>query len=110
MIAPALPSATERDDVAVRVARGDLRLWLVVDGLAIVAAAVTERYDEDGRRYCGIVACGGSGLARWGHLIERLEQQARDDGCAAMRINGRIGWARVFPAYRIKRVILERTL
>jgi hypothetical protein len=108
MLAPALRDDDEFRAVAARVRDGSNLLWLASDGAEILAAVVTELYDEGGRKFCGIVACGGSEMARWGFLIGRLEQYARDEACHAVRINGRIGWARVFPEYRVKRVILEK--
>jgi hypothetical protein len=110
LIAAALPTDAEFCAVERRVLAGDDLLWLACDGGAILAAAVTELYAEYGEKFCGIVACGGAELSRWIFLIERLEQFARDEACRAVRINGRLGWARVLSRYRVKRVILERPL
>ena len=46
----------------------------------------------------------------WLHLLDRHREFARAEGCDAMRIIGRKGWARVLKDYRAKRVILEKEL
>jgi hypothetical protein len=84
-------------------------LWLAWDGEKIHAAAVTELHVTEWRKVCVIAACGGERLA-WSIFIEPLEQFARAEKCAAMRIVGREGWQRVLKDYRRKRVILEKEL
>jgi hypothetical protein len=65
---------------------------------------------ERWRKVCVIVACGGSDMPRWLHLIEKIEDFARAEGCAATRIIGRKGWARVLAQYRTTRIVLEKEL
>ena len=89
---------------------GNALLWIACDGGRIHAAAVTELSAVAGERFCTITACGGSGRAQWLPLIAELEDYARREGCAAMRIFGRTGWARVLPDYRVSRVLLEKPL
>jgi hypothetical protein len=87
---------------------GRALLWLATDGATIHAAAVTELAASEWRKVCVIVACGGHDRARWLHLIGGIEEFARAEGCAAVRILGRKGWARVLPEYRMHRIVLER--
>jgi hypothetical protein len=96
---------------------GDALLWLAWDGTEIAAAAVTELAATEWRKVCVVVACGGStpasagaGMRRWIGLLEKIEEFARAEGCAAVRIIGRAGWARVLRDYRTKRVVLEKHL
>jgi hypothetical protein len=96
--------------VARKVFAGDALLWLAWDGRAIMAAAVTELGAVNGRRICTIVACGGRDRARWQPLIAALEEYARSEDCAATRILGRKGWARVLPDYRNIAIVLEKEL
>jgi hypothetical protein len=95
---------------AVRV--GNALLWIVWDTHArkIIAAAVTELTVAMRRKVCVIIACAGERMPRWLPLIEGIEKYARAEGCAAVRIVGRKGWARVLPDYRVHRVVLERKL
>lgn len=88
---------------------GHFVLWLAWSG-ELEAAAVTEIAETVSGRVCVIVACGGRGRARWIALRRKLEDYARHEGCARMRIYGRKGWTRVLPDYRVTRVILEKEL
>jgi hypothetical protein len=76
----------------------------------IAAAAVTEIADTEWRRVCVVVACGGRDMRAWLPLIDGIEAYARAHRCAAVRIVGRRGWARVLAQYKTKRIILEKEL
>jgi len=88
---------------------GGMLLWLAW-GTGIEGVAVTELVNENARKLCVIVACGGKEISRWLHLIGRIEQFARDENCEAMRIMGREGWAKMLPDYRRPYVVLEKRL
>jgi hypothetical protein len=96
--------------VAQSVLAGRALVWLATDGERIRAAAVTELHATEWRKVCVIVACGGNAMRSWLHLIREIEQFAKDEGCAATRIVGRKGWARMLKDYRTKRIILEKEL
>ena len=85
-------------------------LWLAADTRTIYAAAVTSLDVVNGEKLCTIVACGGRARALWLPLIAVLEDFARAEGCRAIRILGRRGWARALPDYRITRIVLEKQL
>lgn len=100
---------TDFAKVEAEVLSGRRQLWLVLDGKTIVGAAVT-RLVTDGA--CEITALGtdpGAGHNHF-HLIDRIEDFARAEGCDAVRIIGRPGWQRALPGYAPKAVILERAL
>lgn len=92
------------------VLNGRYLLWLAWDGQIIIAAAVTSLGIINNEKVCTIVACGGEGWSRFGHLIEGLEQHAKDEGCKSVRINGRTGWQYLLSGYRTKLVVLEKAL
>lgn len=85
-------------------------LWLASDGTRIEAAATTQLCNENGRRLCVIVACGGENRSRWLPLIAGIEDFARREGCSEMRIYGRKGWTRALSDYRARYVILTKDL
>jgi hypothetical protein len=89
---------------------GRALLWLVVRANEIRAAVVTELHVTEWRKVCVIVACGGRERASWLHLIEKIEEFARAEGCSAVRIVGRKGWARALEQYETKRIVLEKEL
>jgi hypothetical protein len=105
--------------VEASVLRGDALLWLALSreggaGVRIDAAAVTELHRTEWRKVCVVVACGApshvSERRRWIGLLERIEDFARAEGCEAIRIIGRKGWARVLTSYQAKRIVLEKDL
>jgi hypothetical protein len=101
---------SEFADVEAAVLAGTELLWVAADRQAIWAAAVTQLGRANGEKFCTIVACGGRERARWLPLKAELEKFARAEGCAAIRIHGRRGWAREFPDYRLTRILLEKEL
>lgn len=101
---------SEFPNVENAVARGGMLLWLAWDGKVILAAAVTQLTIDMGSKVGTIVACAGNDLSRFGELRARLEQHFRDEDCTVSRINGRKGWLKHYPDYRIKSVTMEKVL
>jgi hypothetical protein len=97
-------------DVERAVLEGEALLWVVADPRTLWAAAVTQLGYVAGEKLCTIVACGGRERGRWLALKSALEAYAKAEGCAAIRIFGRRGWARALPDYRLSRVLLEKSL
>ena len=56
------------------------------------------------------VLCAGRQLLRSRHLIGTIEQFARAEGCARVRMQGRRGWRRVFKDYSEPFITLEKNL
>ena len=89
---------------------GVSQLWIVWDGTKIIAAAITSLGIVNNEKTCTIVACGGDDLSCFGHFINDLEQFAKAEGCAAVRINGRLGWKRALNGYDLQSVVLRKGL
>lgn len=89
---------------------GEKLLWLAVDEQAIWAAAVTGLHVEKAHKFCCIWACGGKERTRWLDMESLIEKYAKDEGCQSMRIYGRRGWAKEFPDYKLKQIMLEKVL
>lgn len=85
-------------------------LWIAWNGESIEAAATTELIKVDAAKICVVVACGGKNRARWLPLLDGIEDFARKEGCAGMRIYGRKGWERALRGYRARHVILQKEL
>ena len=105
MIAAALTrgnSDVKIEQVENDLASGLMLLWLGVDGKNIISAGITQLTTD---KVCTLVAYGGR---REDHLLETIEQYARDEGCNKLRIYGRKGWSRVLPHYRQPYIVLER--
>jgi hypothetical protein len=97
-------------DIARDVLHGDGVLWLACDGQEIEAAAVTLLTRTDRHLVCLITALGGSNMESWLPLLSQIEDWAKAEGAALVRVMGRPGWARVLKNYQISNVVLERAL
>jgi hypothetical protein len=85
-------------------------LWLVVRELAVEGVLVTRLEQTPKDLVCVIVLCAGQHLLRSRHLIGTIEQFARAEGCARLRMQGRRGWRRVFADYSEPFITLEKNL
>lgn len=86
------------------------QLWIAWDRTKIIAAAITSLGIVNNEKTCTIVACGGGDFSRFGHFINDIEKFAKDEGCAAVRINGRPGWKRALTGYDLQSVVLRKEL
>lgn len=98
------------DEIERAVLNGKQLLWLAWNGHSIDAAACTELARVGHKTICTLTACAGYQRDRWLPLFEQIEQYARNEGAATMRIIGRKGWQRVLDGYHVEHVILEKTL
>src|SRR6187551_448615 len=94
---------TTIEEIEKDLASGLMLLWLGVDGIEIISACITQLTDG----VCTLVAYGGR---REDHLMQTIEDYARDEGCKKVRVLGRKGWARVLKDYSQPYIILEREL
>jgi hypothetical protein len=97
-------------DIEADIVSGRSLLWVVWDGQAIEAAAATILIRSEVGKTCIITACGGSRMTRWLPLIAQIENYARNESCARVRIYGRKGWLRVLDGYAQKHVIMDKDL
>lgn len=115
-IKPLLKAAIDRtrisawQPIADDILSGKSLVWLCRDGGKILCAGATSLKLTDFGLVCVVVACGGSDMDRWVHLLDRVELYAKAEGCARMRIFGRRGWLRILPDYRMQAVILDKEL
>jgi hypothetical protein len=103
-------SISDFDMLVADVLTGRALLWIATNDADVKAAAVTQISKANGRKHCTIIACGGVDHRDWLPLIEQIEDYARRENCAAMRLFGRNGWSRLMPDYKIVGHITERTL
>ena len=89
-------------------------LWVVFDTDSpfpfLAAASVGQRMTNHGL-VVFVEALGGRERERWlGECFAELEAQAKAAGAVKMELEGRLGWQRVLPGYRLARVVLEKAL
>lgn len=89
---------------------GDGLLWLACTGSTIDAAAATLLTRTDRHLVCVITALGGENMGRWLDLLPGIEEWAKSEGAALVRVYGRPGWVRMLRNYRVSNVVLERRL
>lgn len=97
-------------DIEANILSGRSLLWVAWDRQAIEAAAATILIGSEIGKVCIITACSGSSMTRWLPLIAQIENYARKEGCARVRIYGRKGWLRVLDGYAQKHVIMDKDL
>ena len=97
-------------DFAADILAGRSLVWVAWNGSAIEAAAATILINSDIGKVCVITLCAGRKMQRWLRLIDRIEDYARDEGCARIRIFGRKGWMRVLREYEAGHVVMEKRL
>lgn len=89
---------------------GNGDLWLAISGGEVDAAAVTMLVRTDRHLVCLLTVVGGKNMARWFDLLPQVEQWAKGQGAAKVRIIGRLGWVPLLENYRVSNVVLERAL
>lgn len=87
---------------------GRATLWLVASSKDVLGAGVTAIVTTEWRKVCEILAFGGD--IESVRLVDGIEKYARTQGCSAVRLMGRKGWARVLKDYSAKHVLLEKEL
>ena len=73
----------------------DMQLWVVSNGIKLVAAAVTQILEYPGSKIAQLVLVGGEGVREWTDADQVLSQWAREQGCDALEATARPGWMRV---------------
>lgn len=90
---------------------GTRLLWLAVDPAErIIAAMTTQLYDMRSGKVCKVLECGGEKMRTWLHLRAGIEEYAKREGCGRVIVEGRGGWARLLPDYRMIGVTLEKRI
>lgn len=113
-IAQWLESACQADESASDIMddclSGKRNLFVVMDGLEILAAVVVEICNYPKRKVmCGHY-CVGKHRRRWQHLYEELELWAKKQGCTKVKLIARPGWERLWKGYTKTHVLLEKDL
>jgi hypothetical protein len=101
------------DDLKALLAARDAQLWAAVDGEGrTIGAGCTEIAAYPRRKVCAVFLWGAADGRRgeWRGGLGVVERWARLQGCDAVEVRGRKGWARVLPGYEPRRVILRKEL
>lgn len=89
---------------------GEKILWIASDGERVYGAIVTGIFQMNTGKLCKMLDCGGEEMPQWLHLRATIEEYAKAEGCDRLLIEGRPGWQRLFPEFRLVGVILEKRI
>jgi hypothetical protein len=100
------------DDIVLQLCHGKRLLWIITDqdGTQVFAAAMTALHRMRSGLMCKILECGGEHAALWVHHRDKIEAYAKAEGCDRVVIEGREGWARLLPDYKMIGVVLEKRI
>ena len=73
---------------------------------------VTEIIKRKHGKVCHVYIVTGRQMSKWQHLISRVEEFAKDEGCKMMELIARPGWQKVYNNHGYKRthVVLEKQI
>ncbi len=93
-----------------RFVNAEWQLWIVWNG-DVRAIVGTELYLEmTGMKCCMLRFCTGSGAPEWSHLLSKIEDFARAEGCTYLDMLARKGWAKHLPDYKLTHIELCKDL
>lgn len=98
--------------------QGKLQLWILWDdnkntiqekynGLVITQLIIRSK-----KKVCHMPMVTGKNRQKWQHLIEKIENFAKDQGCDCMELIARPGWQKILDKHKYFRthVVLEKNL
>jgi hypothetical protein len=109
---------TDSDFVFDTLKEGKFQLWVLWDKKQSKAVdkyfgvVVTEIIKRKFGKVCHIYIMTGKQRTKWQHLITKVEDFAKQEGCKMMELIARPGWPRVLDDYGYKRthVVLEKQI
>jgi hypothetical protein len=90
--------------------RGDGLLWIAANQDEIMCAVTTSFVQRASGKVLRIWACGGAGIEVWLDHLAEIEDYGRKEGCVKVCFDGRRGWEKFLPDYRVATVALEKRL
>lgn len=86
------------------------QLWVAVADGKIKAAMLTQIFEMRSGKICKALECGGEDLYSWLPLRTGIEEFAKREGCVRVIVEGRPGWSRLLPDYKMIGVTLEKRI
>lgn len=102
LLAPALDGSYDLDDVWHEISEHRAQFWYLPN-----SAVVTQILEFPRRKVFRVWLAGGD-LDELRFAMQECEGYAKSRGCDAIEIDGRKGWARVFPGFDKQRVTLAK--
>ena len=97
---------------------GKFQVWVIWDknqkktNDKYFGVVVTEIIKRKHGKVCHVYIVTGRQMSKWQHLISRVEEFAKDEGCKMMELIARPGWQKVYNNHGYKRthVVLEKQI
>lgn len=90
--------------------QGKGQLWVGIEANRIVYAFTTSLEARPSGLCLRVLALGGEGLEHIRTCESILAKFARDEGCVKITSEGRNGWVRSMPGYKMTRAFFEKEL
>lgn len=98
-------------DIATAILRGEMHLWIILDGVSMACVFVTEFREYPRARSISFIGCVGRHPWNWAHLRYPVEEWARANGCSkAEAMVPHIKWKLIFDDYAVDHIRLEKVL
>ena len=109
---------TDSDFVYETAKEGKFQIWVLWDKNQkktvdkYFGVVVTEIIKRKFGKVCHIYIATGRQRTKWQHLVNRVEEFAKEEGCKMMELIARPGWKRVYNNYGYKQthVVLEKQI
>ena len=109
---------TDSDFVYDLAKQGKFQVWVIWDknqkktNDKYFGVVVTEIIKRKHGKVCHVYIVTGRQMSKWQHLISRVEEFAKDEGCKMMELIARPGWQKVYNNHGYKRthVVLEKQI
>jgi len=109
---------TDSDYVFETAKEDKFQVWVIWDKKEKQASdkyfgvVVTEIIKRKHGKVCHVYIVTGRQMSKWQHLISRVEEFAKDEGCKMMELIARPGWQKVYNnhGYKKTHIVLEKQI
>ena len=115
-VLPILTKALDRDadyspqDIYSQVKNYESQLMVCERAGAPEFVLVTSIVHVKNKKACSLFLAAGENARHWISYLGSVENWARQSGCDSIRLSGRPGWQKLLKDYRLKDIVLEKSL
>ena len=98
------------DDIKKHLDKGDLRLWVALEGKETIAAMVTEIIQYPRKKIVRVITLAGRDMGMWYDFLPMIEGYAIRNGCSSLEAWSRKGMARKLKDWKHSYDIITKDL
>ena len=98
------------DDIKKHLDKGDLRLWIALEGKETIAAMVTEVIQYPRKKIVRVITLAGKDMDMWYDFLPMIEGYAIRNGCSSLEAWSRKGMARKLKDWKHSYDIITKDL